>query len=93
MDVIYQITLILASNENITDPASVHKSVSFKCDDQDACERKFWRDHIDWLIREESTALEKAFRSILYIENREKGKMDIFVTNRKVLRWLKCPKI
>ncbi len=84
MDVMYQMRLTMASNGSIVDPASGGKLLLFKCDDEDACERQFWRDHIDWFIREESTILETAFRSILMTEIKEKGKIDIFTINRKV---------
>ncbi len=83
-DVFFQVVLIMASNGNIVDPASGQKLFSFRCDDQDTCERQFWHDHIDWFIREESAALQTAFRSILTIENKEKGNIDIFTRNRKV---------
>jgi len=91
-DVFYKVILTMASNGNILDPASGRKSFSFRCNDRNACERQFWRDHIDWFIREESAALEAAFRSILMIENKEKGNIDLLTTNRKVLGCFKYPK-
>ncbi len=79
--VFYHVTLTMALNGNIIDPAEGQKSFSFTCNNQNACERQFWRDHIDWFIEEESTTLEAVFRSILITENKEKGKIDIFTTN------------
>jgi hypothetical protein len=85
-DVLHRMALTMASDGNIVDPASGEKLFSFTCDDQDACERQFWCDHIDWFIEEESNILEAAFRLILGTENQEKGKIDTFTTNRKVSR-------
>jgi hypothetical protein len=76
MDVFFKILLFITSNGTIVDPASGQKLFLFTCNDQDACERQFWRDHIDWFIREESTIFERAFRLILITENKEKGKID-----------------
>ncbi len=84
MDVAYIMALTMASNGTIVDPASGQKLFVFNCDDEDACDRQFWHDHIDWFIREESNILETAFRSILMTEIKEKGKIDIFIINRKV---------
>jgi hypothetical protein len=92
-DVFYHVTLTMALNGNIIDPAEGQKSFSFTCNNQNACERQFWRDHIDWFIQEESTGLEAAFRSILMIENKEKGNIDPLTTNRKVLGCFKYPKM
>jgi len=93
MDVFYQVTLTMASNGNIVDPASGQKLFIFMCNNEDACDRKFWHDHIDWFIREESTGLEAAFRSILTTENKEKGNIDIFTRNRKVSGCVKYSKM
>jgi hypothetical protein len=81
-----QFELTLSSNGTIIDPASGQKLFFFTCDDQDACERQFWRDHIDWFVRQESTTLEAALRSILITKNQQKGKIDLLTINREISR-------
>jgi hypothetical protein len=83
--VFYQMELIMSSGRRIIDPASGLKSFVFTCDDQDDCERQFWRDHIDWFVRDETTALEAALRPILITKIQNQGKIAFSIRNREIL--------
>jgi hypothetical protein len=75
MDVYFEIELLMASGVNVINPAQGSKTFYFKCNDEDACERHFWRNHIEAFVEQDSTPLKEAFRSALITEMQEKGKI------------------
>jgi hypothetical protein len=84
-DVLLDVKLKMASNGSVIDPASGQKFLVFTCNDEDACERQLWHNHIDLFVEEKSATLEEGFRSVLITENQEKGKIDLLTINRKIL--------
>ena len=77
-DVYFDIVLTMAANGSAIDPGLGRKQFIFKCDDGDACERRFWRHHINFFVEENSTIFETAFRSVLINGIQQQGKTDGF---------------
>ena len=74
VSVYFQMELLMAIDSHVFDPALGHKIYFFKCNDTDACERHFWRNHVDYFVTENTTNLENIFRSALITKIQEKGK-------------------
>jgi hypothetical protein len=75
MDVYLEMELLMALGVNVINPAQGSKVFCFKCNDGDACERHFWRNHIEAFVKEDSTLLKEAFRLALITQLQEKGKI------------------
>jgi hypothetical protein len=77
MGVYLDMKISMASGIDVINPVAGHKKFYFKCNDEDACERHFWRNHMQFLVKEDSTMLKEAFRSALITKIQEKGKICV----------------
>lgn len=74
-DILIHTSVTLILDNSTINSISAMKTLSFTCNDNDACERQFFLDHIDWLMKEEHTILEAKLRSILIVEGENDGKI------------------
>jgi hypothetical protein len=77
MDVYLDMKYYMASGTDVYYPGTGYKKLYFKCNDEDACERHFWRNHFESFVKEDSIILKEAFHSTLITEIQEKGKIHL----------------